>query len=94
MISLRKRISTLRRGDFIRLLADDGIYCFARILGEQIVLIALNASGREQQIEIPCAGLGWKEGRVVQGLIDNQKSEVAGGTLTIHLGPWSGTWIG
>jgi cyclomaltodextrinase len=94
LISLRKRITALRRGDFVRLLAEDGAYIFARILGEQIVIIAMNASGREQRIEIPCAGLGWREGRVVQGLIDSQKFEITGGKLSVNLAPWSGTWIG
>jgi cyclomaltodextrinase len=94
LISLRKRTPALRRGEFVRLLADDGIYAFARILGEQNILIALNASAQEHRIEIPCSVLGWREGRALQGLIDGQKFSVTGGKISLILPPWSGTWIG
>jgi len=94
LISLRKRTPTLRRGEFVRLQSEDGIYAFARILGEQNILIALNASGQERKTEIPCNVLGWSEGRVVQSLIDGKKFNVAGVKLSLNLPPWSGTWIG
>jgi cyclomaltodextrinase len=94
LISLRKRTPTLRRGEFVRLLAEDGIYAFARIMGEQNILIALNASDVERRIEIPCSELGWTEGRVVQGLLDGQKSSVTAGKIPLSLPPWGGTWMG
>jgi cyclomaltodextrinase len=94
LISLRKRTPSLRRGEYFQLLAEDGIYAFARTLGEQNILIALNASVKEHHTEIPCAPLSWSEGRVVQGLIDGQKFTVVDGKLPLNLPPWSGTWIG
>ncbi len=94
LISLRKRTPTLRRGDFVRLLAEDGIYAFARTLGEENILIALNASERARVVEVPCAALGWKDGRVVHGLMDGQKSSVTGGKISVSLPPWNGTWMG
>ena len=78
----------------MRLLAEDGLYAFARALGEQNILIALNASGQERRVEMPCAALGWSEGRALQGLIDGKRFSVTGGKLPIILPPWSGTWIG
>jgi cyclomaltodextrinase len=94
IVSLRKRIPSLRRGEFVRLLAEDGIYAFARILGEQNILIVLNASEQERLIEIPCSALGWSEGRVVQGLMDGVKTPVTAGKISIKLSAWCGTWIG
>ena len=64
LIALRKRTPSLRRGEYLQLLAEDGHYAFARILGEDKVLVALNATSRARQLEIPCAAMGWSE---VQG---------------------------
>lgn len=94
LISLRKRSPALRRGEYVRLLAEEGIYAFARILGEQNLLIVLNASGQERQFEVPCAALGWSEGRVLQSLIDGQKFNVSNGKISFKLSAWSGAWIG
>ena len=94
LIALRKRTSSLRRGDYLHLLAEDGHYAFARTLGEDKVLVALNASSRARQIEIPCIALGWSGGRVVQNLISHEKFIVNAGKLSLNLSPWSGVWIG
>jgi cyclomaltodextrinase len=94
LISLRKQTAALRRGEFVHLLAEGGLYVFARTLGEQKILIALNASAQECRLEIPCSALGWADGRTLQGLLDAQKFSVAGGKLPLTLPPWCGTWIG
>jgi cyclomaltodextrinase / maltogenic alpha-amylase / neopullulanase len=94
LISLRKRTPALRRGEYIRLLAEDGYYAFARTLGEQNILVALNGTGQERLADIPCASLGWNEGRALQGLLDGQKFIVSGGKLSLNLPPWSGVWVG
>ena len=94
LISLRNRNPSLRRGEYIQLLAEDGLYAFARTLGEQNILIALNASGTEHRTEVPCAALNWGEGRVVQSLMDGQKFSVSGGKISFTLPPWSGVWAG
>jgi glycosidase len=94
LISLRKRYPALRRGEYTRILAEDGVYVFARTLGEQNILIALNACGQSRQIGIPSTMLGWSEGRVLQNLIDGQKFNVAGGKISINLSDWSGVWVG
>jgi glycosidase len=94
LIALRKQTPSLRRGDYLRLLAEDGHYAFARTLGEDKVLVALNASSRARQFDVPCVALGWGEGRAVQGLINGEKHTVSGGKLSLNLSPWSGVWIG
>jgi glycosidase len=94
LISLRKRTPSLRRGEYVQLVADERVYAFARTLGEQNILVALNASGQKRQVEIQCTELNWGEGRVVQSLIDGQKYSVTEGKLSIELSPWSGIWAG
>jgi cyclomaltodextrinase / maltogenic alpha-amylase / neopullulanase len=94
LISLRKQMPSLRRGEYVRLLAEEDVYSFGRILGEQGILVAMNTSGHERKISIPCLSLGWGEGRVVQNLLDGQRSTVSSGKLPLTLPPWSGAWIG
>jgi cyclomaltodextrinase len=94
LIALRKRTPSLRRGDYTHLLAEDGHYAFARILGEDKVLVALNATSRACQIEIPCSTLGWTGGRVLQNLISHEKFTVNAGKISLNLSPWSGIWLG
>jgi glycosidase len=93
LISLRKRIPSLRRGDYVRLLTEDGFFAFGRTLGEQNVLIALNVSGSSRRIEVPCSALHWSDGRPVQSLMDGQKCTVAGGKIPVTLSPWTGAWF-
>jgi len=54
-IGLRRRLAALRRGSFRTILCDDeqDVFLFLRELGDERVLVALNASEREAQIEIP-----------------------------------------
>ena len=94
LIARRKQTPCLRRGDYITLLAEDGHYAFARTLGEEKVLVVMNATGHSRQVEIPCTSLGWGDGRVVQKLINHEKLTVNAGKLPLTLSPWSGDWIG
>ncbi len=93
LISLRKRIPSLRRGEYVRLLTEDKFYSFGRTLGEQNVLVALNASGKERRVDVPCSALNWSEGRAVQSLMDGQKFSVTDGKISITLPAWGGAWI-
>jgi cyclomaltodextrinase len=94
LISVRKRTPSLRRGEYAQLLAKDGLYAFARTLGEEKVVVALNASARAHKVEVPCAALNWGNGRIVQSLIDGQKFTISDGKLSLTLPPWSGLWVG
>lgn len=93
LIALRKRTPGLRRGDYLPLLARDGVFAFARVLGEDKVVVAVNASGTAHRLEVPCAALGWADGRPVRGLIDARAASVQAGRLSLELPPWSGTWL-
>ncbi len=96
LIALRKRHAALRRGDYQRLLmdSDNGRYGFARTLGEEKIVVALNAGPHRQQLDIPIEKLGWADKRGVLDLIDHKKLTISGKKLTLTLPPWSGAWIG
>ena len=52
-IALRKQNPALRRGDFKRLWATDGIYAFSRSLDGQTFIMAINTSESPQRAEVP-----------------------------------------
>jgi cyclomaltodextrinase len=93
LISLRKQNPCLRRGNYLHMLAEDGVYAFARSLGEDKLLVMMNASSSVRKIELPCADLGWETGRVVQNLISHEKYAINDGKISLSLYPWSGVWI-
>lgn len=52
VVKLRKKNPALRRGDFKRLWAEQGVYAFSRSLDGHTLIIALNASESPQQAEV------------------------------------------
>jgi cyclomaltodextrinase / maltogenic alpha-amylase / neopullulanase len=56
-IALRKSHPALRRGSFTILYASDGVFAFARQLGDETLVVALNASTGTRRVDIPMQGL-------------------------------------
>jgi cyclomaltodextrinase len=96
LVAARKSRSSLRRGDFNRILADDetNIYAFSRTLGEEKTLVALNFSDKPHDIQVPVGGLNWHDGMSLRSILDQRPFSVQEGKLAITLSPWSGIWIG
>jgi hypothetical protein len=88
-------MAVLRRGDYRRVLVDDRrrCYVFARQLGDDRVLVALNASPTLRHLHVPVTGLGWEDGRILRNLLGREEYLVSGDSLTISLPPWSSAWI-
>ncbi len=95
LIALRKQFPALRRGEYLPLLADDkrGCYVFARKLGEEKILVALNASGTRRSLQIPVGGLGLPDGRILRDLLGKGEFIVAGDKVSVSVEPWSGAWL-
>jgi cyclomaltodextrinase len=95
LITLRKRQACLRRGDYIPLLADDRQHCysFARSIGDEIIIFAMNASSEKADQQLPTDRLGWGEGQVVTDLLGGEEFLVSEGSILLSLPPWSGVWL-
>ena len=96
LISLRKRNACLRRGDYQQIHLDKKrcTYAFARTLGDEIVLVAMNASASKRHLRLPVNSLGWPDGRILCNLLGSEEYIVSGDELVVTLQPWSGVWIG
>jgi glycosidase len=95
LISARKQKPALRRGDFQRIFVDDRrhSYAFVRSLGDQKVVVALNASATQRHLRLPVGGIGWSDGRIVHDLLGEGEYLVSGEDLKVSLPPWGSAWI-
>jgi cyclomaltodextrinase len=97
LISLRKEHGCLRRGEMTILNKETSSPCFlfSRALGEERIVIAINASSSEQKIKIVTGEIGWQDGQVVNDLFDPSKSfTVNDQAIELSLPAWGGTWLG
>jgi cyclomaltodextrinase len=92
----RRRLPALRRGDFQSLFVDDrrGVFVFARRLGSETVIVALNASATRRSFYLPVDALGIKDGHILRDLIGGGELIVSESSLSINLPAWSGLWLG
>lgn len=95
LITVRKGRTSLRRGEYAHITVNEasGLYAFARILGGEKTLIALNTSDKTVHAQIPIQTL-WKEGQTLRNLIDGAPFSVSNGQINVSLVPWSGIYLG
>ncbi len=95
LIAIRKRTPVLRRGDYARLKThnDDVCYAFARTLGEEKVVVVMNASGQEHEVHPAVQSIGWTDGQVVKDLLTNREYTVSGEKVSLKLPAHSGVWL-
>jgi cyclomaltodextrinase / maltogenic alpha-amylase / neopullulanase len=95
LIAARKAHQALRQGDYRPLLASKhpSAYAFARTLGEEIIIIAMNPSSAAVELQIPAADLGLEEGCRLRSLLGSGETVVQNGTLSVHLDPWAGDYL-
>ena len=96
LIALRKQLEVLRRGQFKRvcLNVDQACYAFARLLPEQQILIALNASPTRRTFCILTESVGWPDGTIVFNLLQSGvEYHVDHGCFEITLPAWGGVWV-
>ena len=83
----------MRRGEYIRILAEENIYAFARKLGKDKNLIALNLSDQEIVSHVPGGEL-WEEDQHVKNLLNHEGLGVEDGQVELKLLPWGGVLLG
>ncbi len=92
LISLRKKLPSLRRGKYTRVLAEENVYAFARTLGSEKVLVAANFSDTSQIARIPVEGL-WNNSQEVRNLLNHENIGVRDGHVEVTLPAWGGIWL-
>ncbi len=95
LISIRKKRQVLRRGIYQEILVDskkDG-YSFARIQGEESLLVVLNTGDTRQDFHLPVEKLGWKNGQIVRDELSREEFVVSDSGLDITIDPWQGYWL-
>lgn len=95
LISFRKRLPALRRGNYQKLYSDDikNTYAFVRTLGGESVVVAINPTTSRVSIRIPVGDLGWHEGMIVHNLLSRDEFIVSGSDLNVTLPPFTGMWL-
>lgn len=95
LIAARKSSLALRRGDFHRVMVDDGqtTLAFARVHEGEKVLVILNASDKPAQVTIPIGTLGWEAGMELTSILDGQRCGMNELGLKLELPGWGGRWL-
>lgn len=95
LIAIRKKNPALKRGSFQQVFKDSkcGGFGFARMLGEENLLVAMNASGTRQQFRLDVDSLNWRDGQIVRDLIGGEEMIVSRNELILTLDAWTGIWV-
>jgi len=97
LIKLRKNHAALTQGEFFRVksFTNDTCYAFLRKTEDDQVLVIMNASSKEQSINIRTDEFGWEDGKMVKNLIlPTEEFTITNHTFEITLPPWGGVWLG
>ena len=75
-----------------RILSEDSKGCsaYARTLGQEKLLVFLNASPSRRNLRVPVGELGFEDGRILHDLVGEGEYLVSGTDLAITLPGWSG----
>ena len=94
LIQLRKKLPAARRGDYIRLLQNDrGGYVFARKLGADCLIVALNNSTTKKNVTVKVSELGLRDGQILRDQFSGEEFIVSGETVNIILPAVGGMWL-
>jgi cyclomaltodextrinase len=95
LINLRRKMAVLRRGNFLNLVADDQRQCvaFARILGQEKMLVVVNASEARRTIQIPLKSVNLPNGHIFHNLLGQGEFIVNGELLSVTVPAFTGMWL-
>ena len=87
---LRKTNPALRQGSFHRMDASEGVYAFGRKLGDETLVVVINASNQARNLDVPGDGLGWSDGPLTTVFGEAKASVSRGQIKGLKLEPRSG----
>jgi hypothetical protein len=73
----------------VTLAVTEQTWAYARVLGDQAVVVALNNGASPAVLDIPTAAAGWTAERAVEDRLGGAASRVERGQLRVSLGPRS-----
>jgi glycosidase len=82
LIALRRAYPALRRGTYHRLYADEHVYAFARRLGKNVMVVAVNSGQTAQTIALPVEAF-FAEGAGLQAVYGAGGGQVTKGMMTL-----------
>jgi cyclomaltodextrinase / maltogenic alpha-amylase / neopullulanase len=89
-IGLRREHPALRRGDFTRLLAHDGVFAFARRSKDDTVIVVFNQTREDRTVDLPLHGLSSAGHRFVEEWSGVERDVTDGCLRQLTVGPRSG----
>ena len=90
LLRLRRDEAPLRHGRMVNLAVDEESWVYARVLGGEIAVVALNADATPATIEAPVAPVGFPDGTVLDDRLGSDIDLVVeGGRLRVTLPPMS-----
>ena len=89
LLWLRSELAPLRRGRMVTLAVTEQAWAYARVLGDQAVVVVLSNAPEPVSLDIPTAAAGWTDGRAVQDRVGGAAGRIEAGGLRITLGPRS-----
>jgi glycosidase len=85
-LRIRAEQPALRNGRLIDLVYDDDAYVFARLDGQETVVVAVNRQNQERQLIVQTDSIGLKEGIDLKALIGiSPSARVANGRVTLNM---------
>jgi glycosidase len=86
---LRAELAPLRRGRFVTLAVGEQTWAYARVLGDEAVVVVINNGTTAVEIEVPVSAASWRDGMGVANRLGGATGRIEGGRLRVPLGPRS-----
>jgi len=86
LLGLRAELPPLRRGRMVTLAVTEQAWAYARVLGDQAVVVVLNNAPESIVLDIPTAPAGWTADRTVENRLGGGTVRIEGGRLRASLG--------
>lgn len=87
LISLRKEYKALQKGWLHPLHIDESSFIFARVLGDEVIIVGMNLMGEILETTLPVWELGFESGIALDLLQDSTGNTIEHGQLNITLKP-------
>jgi hypothetical protein len=73
----------------VTLAVGEQTWAYARVLGDQAVVVVLNSGAAPADLEVPTAAAGWTGDLSIEDRLGAVPAHVQGGRLRVFLGPRS-----